>query len=350
MGGGTSLLPWFGRFHYPFEEGCLVAYIARRALYLLPTLVLASIICFVVITLPPGNYLTQLKSQMSFSNDPSLIMEMEYLKKRYGLDKPVYVQYFYWLRGLLSGDLGDSFEWNVPVAELIRDRLPLTLILSAATLLFTWIVAIPIGIYSATHQYSLGDYSATFVGFLGLSTPNFLLALIFMFISVYVFGAKSIGGLFSPQFEEAAWSIARVWDLMKHLWIPVVVLGTSGTASLIRMMRSNLLDTLKQPYVQTARAKGLKEREVVYKYAVRVAINPLISLLGLQFPRIISAATVTAIVLDLPTLGPTLYRALLSQDTYLSGTILMIMAMLLLIGNLVADLLLAWVDPRIQQG
>jgi len=325
----------------------MITYLLRRLLYVLPTLILLSILCFTVITLPPGDYLTQLRAQLAESGDASDQFQLQYLEQRYGLGEPAYRQYILWISGWFRGDLGDSFQWNQPVTELIGERLLFTILIATSTLVFTWILALPIGIYSATHQYSIGDYLFTLIGFFGLSVPNFLLALVLMFIAVFVFNT-SIGGLFSREYINAPWSMARVIDLLQHLWIPIIVIGTHDAASLIRILRSNLLDELGTQYIQTARAKGLSERVVIYKHAVRIAINPLISLLGMQFPRIVSGGAITSIVLSLPTLGPLLYSSILSRDTYLGGAILMLFGLALIAGNLVADVLLAWADPRIR--
>lgn len=257
------------------------------------------------------------------------------------------MQYWIWVSNFVKGDFGLSFEYDRPVSQLIGQRLLLTVLLSLSTLLFTWLIAIPIGIYSATHQYSAGDQIFSFLGYIGMSLPNFLLALILMYLSVVHFG-WSVGGLFSPEFQDASWSFAKFVDFLKHLWIPVIVLGTAGTAGLIRVMRSAMLETLGQQFVQTARAKGLAESVVVYKHTVRVAINPLITMLGYTFPAILSGDAITAVILNLPTTGPLLLRALEVQDMYLAGTILLFLSLFLVIGNLVADILLSIVDPRIR--
>lgn len=327
----------------------MLSYIARRILYMIPTLLIISVISFTLIQLPPGDYLTsylielELKGEMA---DQSLI---DSLTKRYGLDQPVYVQYFKWTKGIFQGDFGRSFEWNMPVSMLIWNRIVLTMTVALFSIIFTYIIAIPIGIYSAIRQYSLGDYFFTSVGFLGLATPNFLLALVLMFFSYKYFGL-SVGGLFSPEFIEAPWSLAKVFDMMNHMWIPVIVIGTAGTCGLIRVMRATLLDELRKQYVITARAKGVSERTLLFKYPVRVAINPIISTIGWILPQFISGATITAIVLSLPTAGPLLLGALMSQDMYLAGSFLLILATLTVIGTLISDILLAWLDPRIRYG
>jgi peptide/nickel transport system permease protein len=314
---------------------------------MVPTLILVSIVTFVIIQLPPGDFLTTLAAYSAESGgsiDPSA---MESLRRQYGLDQPVYVQYLTWVAGFPRGDFGYSVEWKKPVGELIASRLGFTLTLSGLALLFTWVVAIPIGIYSATHQYSWGDVGLTTLGFLGLSVPDFMLGLIYLFVGVFVFNAP-VGGLVSPELEDAPWSPAKVLDMANHLLWPTIILALAGTAQLIRIMRGNLLDILGQQFVTTARAKGLPERTVVNKYAVRVAINPLISVMGLQLPNLISGATILGIVLSLPTTGPLFLHALLNQDIYLAGTFLLMLSVMLMLGNLLADLMLAWVDPRIR--
>jgi peptide/nickel transport system permease protein len=328
----------------------MTQFIARRLLSMVPTLILISIVSFIIIQLPPCDYLTTYAAQLSAMDTPVSRESLSYLRERYGLDRPVYVQYWIWISGFVQGDFGESFEFNRPVSALVWERLGLTLAVALSTMLFTWIIAIPIGIYSAVRQYSLFDYVFTFIGFVGLAVPNFLLALVLLFVSVFVFNIPSVGGLFSPQYLDEPWSLAKFFDLLTRLWLPVVVVGTAGTAGLIRIMRANMLDVLHQPYVQTARSKGVRERVVIYKHATRNAINPLISIMGMQLPGIFSGETITAIVLSLPTLGPLLYRSLLSQDMFLAGTILMFLAIALVIGNLIADVLLAVVDPRIRYG
>ena len=275
--------------------------------------------------------------------------QIDALRDRYGLNDPIYVQYVRWIWKIISeGDFGQSFTYEIDVMELLAERLGLTLTLTLSTLIFTWIVAIPIGIYSATRQYSIGDYGFTFLGFIGLATPNFLLALVIMFIQVAVFETESVGGLLSSEYIGAAWSWAKFIDLLKHIWVPIIVIGTGSTAGVIRIMRGNLLDILGQQHIQTGRAKGLKESKVIVKYGVRIAINPLVSRLGLELPNLLSGAVVTGIVLGLPTAGPIFLTALTSQDMYLAGAFLLLSATFLLMGNLLADILLAWLDPRIR--
>jgi len=269
------------------------------------------------------------------------------LRHRYGLDQPYYIQYFKWMWNMLHGDFGQSFEWNRPVNQLIWERLGLTVAVSLFTMVLTWVIAFPIGIYSATHQYSIGDYTVTFLGYIGLATPSFMIALILMWIAYSVFGA-SVGGLFSPEYIEAPWSWAKFVDMLGHLWIPAIVIGTAGTAGLIRTLRANLLDELHKPYVVAARAKGLPERQLFWKYPMRIAIVPFISTVGWSLPGIISGETITAVVLSLPTTGPLLLRALQSQDMYLAGSFVMLLSILTVLGTLISDILLGWVDPRIR--
>ena len=323
----------------------MLFYIGRRILYMIPTLL---IISFILIQLPPGDYLTSYIAELQAAGEIVNEWEIASLRKQYGLGQPIYTQYFMWIsRILLYGDFGFSFQWNRPVSELIWGRLMLTMIISVLSLIFIYAVAIPIGIYSAVRHYSLTDYFFTFVGFLGLATPNFLLALVLMFIFFKYFGL-SVGGLFSPQFLEASWSWAKVMDMMNHMWIPVIVVGTAGTCGIIRVMRGCLLDELRKQYVITARSKGISEGKLLFKYPVRMAINPIVSTVGWQLPRIISGATITAVVLSLPTTGPLLLRALMNQDMYLAGSFILILGTLTVIGTLISDILLAWLDPRIR--
>jgi len=323
------------------------SYLLRRLLYMIVLLFMLSIVSFIVIQLPPGDYLTSYIARLEEMDAEVSRAEIESLRLAYGLDLPMYQQYLKWLGGVIRGNFGFSFQWNQPVGSLIGERLMLTVIVSLVTLVFTYLVAIPIGIYLATHQYSAGDYTFTFVGFIGLATPNFLLALVLMFVFYKGFG-MNVGGLFSVEFMRADWSLAKLWDLIKHLPIPVIVIGTAGTAGLIRVMRGCLLDELQKQYVTTARTKGVNERTLLYKYPVRIAINPIISTIGWVFPAIVSGSTITAMVLDLPTVGPLLFGSLLSQDMYLSATILLLLSSLTVIGMFVSDILLAAVDPRIR--
>jgi len=314
---------------------------------MIPTLFVVSVLTFIIIQLPPGDFLTTLSIQAAQSGSSMDEGAMEALRRQYGLDQPMYVQYLSWIAGFPRGDFGYSIEWKTPVADLIGSRISFTLMYSLLALIFTWIVAIPIGIYSATHQYSWGDVALTFLGFIGLSVPAFMLGLVYLFVAAFWFNS-SVGGLMTPGLEDAPWTGAKILDVANHLIWPTIIVGLAGTAQLIRIMRGNLLEILGQQYVTTARAKGLAENIVVNKYAVRVAINPLISVMGMELPNLINGATLLGIVLSLPTIGPMFLNALKNQDIYLAGTILLMLAVLLMFGNLLADLTLAWVDPRIR--
>jgi len=327
----------------------MLKYMIQRVLLMVPTLVAISLVTFVVIQLPPGDYLETQISELRASGETADLQKIEFLRQQYGLDQPMWRQYWMWLSGVVRGDLGYSFEYDRPVSAIIGERLALTFVVSFAAILFTWLVAFPIGVYSATHQYSWGDHGLTLLGFLGLATPNFLLALVLMFVSFTYFGV-SVGGLFSPELQEAAWSWAKVVDLLKHLWIPVIVIGTSGTAGMIRRLRANLLDELRKQYVVTARAKGLAPGRALVKYPLRIALNPFISDIANLLPQVISGSVIVSIVLSLPTTGPMLLRALRTQDMYLAGSFLMLLAGLSVIGVFVSDLALAALDPRIRQG
>ncbi len=325
----------------------MITFIVRRLLAMIPTLFLVSILTFIIIELPPGDFMTQLAANVGTSGSSMDQAAVENLRRQYGLDKPAVIRYLTWISGFPRGDFGYSLDWKAPVRDLIVGRLGMTLLLSVISLGIMWIVAIPIGIYSATRQYSLGDNLLTLLGFLGLSVPEFVLALIYLFLGIFVFNI-SVMGLFSTGMEKAAWSPAKVWDVAKHLIPPAIILGVGGMAQLIRIMRGSLLEILGQQYITTARAKGLKENVVINKYAVRVAINPLISVMGMQLPNLINGAVVLGMVLALPTIGPLFVRALLSQDQYLAGTMLLFLSLMLMLGNLLADVALAWVDPRIR--
>mgnify|MGYP006284813457 CR=1 FL=1 len=324
----------------------MAQFIFKRILNLIPLLILISIISFVIIQLPPGDYVSSYIARLAEMGDAVSDQQIANLRARYGLDKPVIVQYFRWITGVLTGDFGYSFEYKEPVGEIIWSRLGFTLLITLTSTVFVWIVSFLVGFYSATHQYSIGDYIATFFGFIGLATPNFMLALIIMWLAYDWFGI-SIGGLFSREFIDAPWSLARLGDLLAHIWIPIVVVGTAGTASLIRIFRANLLDELSKPYVETAKAKGIPERRLILKYPVRIALIPFVATVGWTLPRLVSSATITAVVLSLPTTGPVLLQALRSQDMYLAGSFILLLSTLTVIGTLVSDILLAWVDPRI---
>ncbi len=325
----------------------MLGYIVQRLLIMVPTLIAISIIIFVIIQLPPGDYFSTYIAELQSQGEAVDLQKIAFLKAQYGFDKPVWEQYIYWVAGLLQGDLGYSFAYNLPVRDVVGDRLFLTFVVSFATIVFTYIVAFPIGIYSATHQYSWSDHTLTFVGFLGLATPNFLLALVLLYFANVYFGL-SIGGLMDERFLDAPWSGAKVLSVLSHLWIPVIVIGLSGTAGMIRRLRANLLDELQKQYVTTARAKGLSPFRTLMKYPLRMALNPFISDIGSLLPHIISGAAVVSVVLNLPTTGPMLLDALRSQDMYLAGSFLMFLATLTVIGMFVSDLALAALDPRIR--
>jgi peptide/nickel transport system permease protein len=325
----------------------MLQYIARRILLTIPTLVVVSLVSFVVIQLPPGDWLTTHIARLAETGEMIDQAEVEALTRQYGLDKPMHIQYLKWVWNSLHGNFGKSFEWNKPVGELIWERLALTVAISFSTLMFTWIVAFPIAIYSATHQYSIGDHLFSFLGFVGLGTPSFMIALVLLWLSFRYFGVE-LSGLFSSKYVEAPWSFAKFVDMLKHLWLPMLVLGLGGTAGLIRTTRANLLDELRKPYVTTARAKGLSERRLLFKYPVRVALRPFVSTLGWSLPGLVSGGTIISVVLSLPTSGRYLLRALMTQDMYLAGTFVMMLSILTVIGTLISDILLAFVDPRIR--
>ncbi len=325
----------------------MIGYIVRRVLYMIPTLLIISALVFTIIELPPGDYFETYVSELQAQGESVDTKHIEYLRQQYGFDKPPIERYFIWLWGMLHGDLGYSFEYQLPVTDVVGDRIWLTILVSFVTIIFTWIIAFPIGIYSATHQYSWSDYGLTFLGLLGLATPNFLLALIFMYFANLWFGT-SIGGLMDPQFVNESMSWAKFVSILEHLWIPVVIIGTAGTAGMIRRLRANLLDELQKQYVVTAKAKGLPPTRALVKYPLRMALNFFISDIGSILPAIISGAEITAIVLSLQTTGPLLISALKSQDMYLAGSFLMVLALLTVIGVLISDIALAILDPRIR--
>jgi peptide/nickel transport system permease protein len=327
----------------------MLEYIVRRILWMIPTLILISILSFAMIQLPPGDFLTSRIISMELEGNPPDPAWIEAMRVRYGLNEPVYIQYFKWIRNIiLEGDFGRSFAFEKPVSELIWERLALTVLMSALTILFNWFIAIPIGIYSATHQYSIADYAFTFIGFIGRAVPNFLLAIILMWLGYTLFGLD-MGGLFSREYQQAPWSWEKFLDMLGHLWLPVLVLGTSSTAGLIRTLRANLLDELHKPYVVAARAKGLPWWYIVLKYPVRIALNPFFSNIGNILPALISGASIVSVVLSLPTTGPIMLRALMTQDMYLAGSFLLMLSTLTLIGTLISDIVLAIMDPRIRQ-
>jgi peptide/nickel transport system permease protein len=325
----------------------MLGYVIRRLLAMVPFVLLTSLTVFILIQLPPGDYISNYAAQLAESEERLDDAALANLRERFGLDQPWYVQYGKWMVGVVQGDFGYSFEWQQPVAPLIGERMALTVLLAVGTLLLTWGLALPIGIYSAVRKNSPGDYLITFLGFLGLATPSFLLGLGAMYLGVSWFGG-SVGGLFSPAFEAAPWSVAKVTDLLAHLWLPMLIIGLSGTASLIRVMRANLLDELNKPYVVTARAKGLSEFTLLLRYPVRMAMNPFVSTIGWLLPQVVSGSVIVAVVLNLPIAGPMLLQSLLSQDMYLAGAFLVLLCCLTVIGTLISDLLLALIDPRIR--
>jgi peptide/nickel transport system permease protein len=324
----------------------MLAYIGRRVLGMIPTIFIVSIVTFIIIQLPPGDFFTTRAIEAAMSGGGQDKETVEKMQERYGLDKPLYVQYLRWISGFPRGDFGYSLEWNSPVLPIVLQRMGYTIQVGALSLLFMVGVAIPIGIYSATHKYSFGDHALSLLGFLGLSLPGFLLALLWMFLGIIVLRIP-VGGEISREMASQPWGLPKFLDYLNHLWPPAVVLGLASTAQLQRIMRSNLLDVLGQQHITTARAKGLKERRVVDKYAVRVAINPLISVMAMEIPKVLSESTIVGIVMSVPTTGPLLLRALLTQDMYLAGTFLLFMTLLLMAANLLADIALAWADPRI---
>jgi peptide/nickel transport system permease protein len=326
----------------------MVNFLIRRIGYALIMIVLVSFVSFVLIELPPGDFLTQKIQELRNRGDRSAEERVNDLRARYGLDKPFLERYTTWVANFVRGDFGESFQYERPVAELLGQRLALTIVLAVATVLVTWVIAIPLGVYSAVRQYSVGDQIISVVSFIGLGIPGFLLALIILYFAVLVFNLD-VTGLCSPQYCDAPWSMAKVGDLLGHLWIPALIAAVTGIGGLIRIMRGNLLDTLGQPFVEAARARGLTNRTVTWKHAVRLAIIPLIVILGSEvFPAIIVGSSLVAIVLNLPTIGPLFVESLRKLDMYLAGTCLVLFTILLLLGNLIADILLSWVDPRIR--
>jgi len=325
----------------------MFGYLIRRILIMFPTLLAISAIVFVIIQLPPGDYLSSYVAELQSQGETVSEDKIAFLREQYGFDKPLWEQYGLWVFGMLQGDFGYSFEYSLPVNEVVGDRLWLTFVVSFTTILFTWAVSFPIGVYSATHQYSFGDYGLTFLGFLGLATPNFLLALVLLYIANSWFGT-SFGGLMDPEFIEQGWSWPKAMSVLEHLWVPVLVIGTSGTAGMIRRLRANLLDELQKQYVITGRAKGLPPARLLLKYPLRMALNPFIADIGNLLPQVVSGAAIVSVVLSLPTTGPMLLDALRSQDMYLAGSFLMFLASLTVVGVFVSDLALAALDPRIR--
>ncbi len=326
----------------------MAKYILKRVLYMIPTLFVISIISFVVIQLPPGDFLTSYVAQLAQQGDALDARAIRQLEEQYGLNQPIYVQYAKWVSGiLLRGDFGLSFEWQRPVSQLIWERLGLTLLIALLTMLVTWIIAIPAAVYVATHQYSFLDYLISFLTFVGLGTPGFMLALIYLWVMLSVFGINA-SGLFSERFLNEPWSFEKVQDMMSRIWIPILILAVDNTANILRTVRANLLDELNKPYVETARAKGLEERVLIWKYPVRLALNPFFSTVGWTLVTVISAETLVAVVLNIQTSGPLLLRALTSQDMYLAGALVLMLSTMTVVGTLISDILLAWADPRIR--
>ena len=327
----------------------MLQFIFRRFLIFIPMLFLMSVVAFAIIQAPPGDFLTDYIAQLQATGELADESEVDALRSQYGLDRPLYVQYLKWVYGIVQWDLGLSIEWRRPVKDLVNERLAMTVVLGVSTILFTWTLAIPIGILSAVKKYTAIDYFFTFLSYFGVGTPNFMIALVAMWFAFSWFGIKATG-LFSDEYITAPWSIGKVIDMIKHLWLPMLILGTDGTARFTRIVRANLLDEMNKPYVETARAKGLPEWKVVLKYPVRIALNPFVSTAGLELPRLISGQLIVATVMSLPTIGPLLLRALLSQDMYMAGSIVLILTTLTLIGVLISDIVLAAMDPRIRIG
>ena len=325
----------------------MIAYCARRLLLAMVTVWAITIISFVIIQLTPGDFATAYVTQLQQQGVILTEEDKANIRAEFGLDDPLYLKYGKWVRHVAQGDFGISMEWRRPVADVIGDRLLLTAVVSVAAIIFTWAMALPIGIYSAVRQYTIGDYVASVIGFIGLAVPSFLIALVLMYLGFAWFGA-SVGGLFSADMQDAPWTLAKVLDLLKHLPLPAVVLGLGGTAGLIRILRANLLDELRKPYVITARSKGLRMRDLILKYPVRVALNPFASTVGYLFPQVVSGSIIVSLVLGLPTVGPLLLRALTQQDMYLAATIILMLGVMTVIGTFISDLILLWVDPRIR--
>lgn len=325
----------------------MIRYILWRILVMIPTLILISMLVFTIIELPPGDYFESYVAEMRAIGEPADLQEIEELKARYGFDKPLPIRYLHWVGGMMVGDFGYSFEYRLPVSDVVGDRLWLTILVSVVTIILTWLLAFPIGIYSATHQYSWGDYGLTLLGLIGLAVPNFVLALILMYFANVWFGT-SIGHLMDQKYLNQPMSWDKAMSILEHLWIPVIIIGTAGTAGMVRRLRANLLDELRKQYVMTARAKGLHPFKVLTKYPLRMSLNFFISDIGSILPQIISGAEITAVVLSLETTGPMLIKALQTQDMYLAGSFLMFLAVLTVVGVLISDIALALFDPRIR--
>jgi len=323
-------------------------FIIRRVFYAIIMLFLVSFVSFIIISLPAGDFLDQKIAELEARGDRSASQRVNEYRERYGLDKPVISQYWIWITNFVQGDFGLSFEYDRPVRELIGQRLALSIVLSFATLILTWGIAIPVGVYSAVNQYSIGDQITTTIAFIGLGVPGFLLALVVLYVAVVIL-KQDVIGLFSQNFKDAPWTLAKVWDLLKHLWVPALIGAVTGTAGTIRIMRGNLLNTFGQAFIEAARARGLKNRTVVWRHAVRMAITPLVIILGTEaLPNILAGNILVELVLSLPTIGPLYIQALLTQDMFMAGTVLVLIVFLLLIGNMITDLVLAWIDPRVR--
>jgi peptide/nickel transport system permease protein len=325
----------------------MLSFLARRIALGILTIWAVSMISFVIIQLPPGDFVSSYIAKLELQGTTVSQAEANLMRSQYGLDQPMPIQYMKWMGQVLQGNYGVSLDYQLPVQQVIGDRIWLTMFVAIVAIIFTWVIALPIGIYSAVNRYSPGDVLFTFIGFIGLAVPSFLLALVLMYVSVVVFGA-SVGGLFSNEYINAPWSLAKFWDLLGHLPIPAIVIGFAGMAQLIRIMRANLLDELRKPYVITARAKGLSERRVILKYPVRVALNPFASTVGFLFPQVVSGSIIVSLILSLPTVGPVLLQALVGQDMFLAGTIVLLIGTFTVVGMLLSDLLLIWLDPRIR--
>ena len=327
----------------------MLQFLVKRLGFIAMNLVVVSLVAFVIIELPPGDYLTAYAATLAASGDSVDEDQLNALSVRYGLDLPLHQRYVKWVSGVLRGDFGYSFAWNKPVSELLWERLGLTVAVTFSALMITWIIGFLVGIYSATHQYSMGDYTFTAISFIGLGVPDFLIAMVLLWAGYKYFNAN-VGGLFSQQYQIAPWSWGKFVDMLKHLWVPLIVLGVGGSASMIRIMRANLLDELSKPYVETARAKGIAENKMLLKYPVRLALNPFISTAGWALPGLINGATIISVVLSLPTTGPLLLNALMVQDMYLAASFVLVLSVLTIIGTLLSDIALAWLDPRIRLG
>ena len=328
----------------------MLQYIFRRILWMIPTVILTSVVAFYVIQLPPGSYVESYMANLAAAGDTSAnsAEQLEHMRKMYGLDQPTYVQYFKWVGGIVTrGDFGMAFEYQQPVALIIGKPLLYTMIYILAAVVVTWLIAFPIGIYSAVRQYSAGDYIATFVAFIGISVPGFLVALLVMYFSMKYLRI-TLGGFFSPEMEMAPWSLGKVWDMVQHIWVPVLITAYGGAAGLIRILRANLLDEMRRPYVITARAKGLPEWKVITKYPLRLALNPFVSGLAFIVPNIVGTTVILSIIMNIPIAGATLFRSLTSQDMYLAGSVVLILSVVTIVGVLFSDILLSWLDPRIR--